>query len=122
MFESNLTEVPSNTWWIDSGFTIHVSNSMHYNPDFKPNESSIVVGNGVKVPVVATRTFRLFLDTDCYLDLFQILYVPSISRNLVSISKLDLEGYSFSFRNRRFSLFKILLLLVPVVYVMVCIN
>ncbi|KAL6322453.1 hypothetical protein AAG906_008108 [Vitis piasezkii] len=55
------------------------------------NESSIVMGNGVKVPVVATGTFRLFLDTDCYLDLFQTLYVPSISRNLVSISKLDLE-------------------------------
>jgi hypothetical protein len=70
------------------------------------NESVIIVGNGVKVPVVATGTFRLFLDTDCYLDLFQTLYVPSISRNLVSISKLDLEGYSFSFRNRRFSLFK----------------
>ena len=70
------------------------------------NESSIVVGNEVKVPMVATRTFRLFLDTDCYLDLFQTLYVPSISRNLVSMSKLDLEGYSFSFRNRQFSLFK----------------
>ena len=64
------------------------------------------MGNGVKVPVVATGTFRLFLDTDCYLDLFQTLYVPSISCNLVSMSKLDLEGYSFSFRNRRFSLFK----------------
>ncbi|RVW60458.1 Retrovirus-related Pol polyprotein from transposon TNT 1-94 [Vitis vinifera] len=56
------------------------------------NESSIVVGNGVKVPVVATGTFRLFLDIDCYLDLFQTLYVPSISRNLVSMSKLNLEG------------------------------
>ena len=70
------------------------------------NESCIVMGNGVKVPVAATETFRLFLDTDCYLDLFQTLYVPSISLNLVSVSKLDLEGYSFSFRNKRFSLFK----------------
>ena len=70
------------------------------------NESFIVVGNGVKVSVVAIGTFRLFLDTGCYLDFFQTLYVPSISRNLVSMSKLDLEGYSFSFRNKRFSLFK----------------
>ena len=64
------------------------------------------MGNGVKVPVVATGTFRLFLDTHCCIDLFQTLYIPSISRNLVSMSKLDLEGYFFSFRNRRFSLFK----------------
>ena len=69
-------------------------------------ESCIFVGNGVKVPVVAIGTFRLFLDTDCYLDLFQTLYVPSISHNLVSMSKLDLEGYSFSFHNKIFRLFK----------------
>ena len=27
-FESNLAEVPSNTWWIDSGCTTHVTNVM----------------------------------------------------------------------------------------------
>jgi hypothetical protein len=27
-FKSNLTIVPSNTWWIDSGSIVHVSNSM----------------------------------------------------------------------------------------------
>ena len=27
-FESNLSEVPSNTWWLDSGATTHVSNTM----------------------------------------------------------------------------------------------
>ena len=26
--ESNLTEVPYNTWWIDSGCTVHISNTM----------------------------------------------------------------------------------------------
>jgi hypothetical protein len=27
-FESNLTEVSSNTWWLDSAATTHVSNTM----------------------------------------------------------------------------------------------
>ena len=27
-FESNVIDVPSNTWWLDSGATIHVCNSM----------------------------------------------------------------------------------------------
>ena len=91
------------------GSTVHVSNSMQgflIIQTLNQNESCIVVGNGVKVPVVATGTYCLFLDIDCYLDLFQTLYVPSISRNLVSMSKLGLEAYSFSFRNKRFSLFK----------------
>jgi len=33
-------------------------------------------------------------------------YVPSISRNLISLSKLDVAGYSFKFGNGCFSLYK----------------
>jgi hypothetical protein len=80
------------------------------------------VGNGVKVPVVATGTFRLFLDIDYYLDLFQTLYVPSISRNLVSMSNLTLKVIPFHFVIKDSVCLKILLSLVLVVYVMVCIN
>ena len=35
-----------------------------------------------------------------------ILFVPSISRNLVSLSKLDVAGFSFKFGNGCFSLYK----------------
>jgi hypothetical protein len=64
------------------------------------------MGNGGKVQVVAIETFCLFLETGCYLDLFQTLYVASISRNLVYLSKLDLDAYYFTFRNKIFNLFK----------------
>ena len=108
-FESNLTEVPSNTWWIDSGATIHVSNTMQgflTTQTINQNEKFIFMGNRVKAPVEAIGTFRLFLDTGYHLDLFQTLYVPSISRNLVSLSRLDVDGYSFKFGNKSVSLFK----------------
>jgi hypothetical protein len=125
-FESNLIVVPSNTWWIDSGSTVHVSNSMQgflTIQTLNQNENFIVMGNGVKVQVVAIGTFRLFLETGCYLNLFQTLYVPSISRNLVYLSKLDLDGYYFTFRNKKNSIcLKIPFLLVLGIYVMVCIN
>jgi hypothetical protein len=64
------------------------------------------MGNRVKVPLEAVGTYRLILNTGHHLDLFETLYVPSISRNLVSLSKLDVTGYSFKFGNRSFSLFK----------------
>ena len=54
-----------------------------------PNEKFVLMGNQVKAPIEAIGTYRLILDTKYYLDLFQTLYVPSISRNLVSLSKLD---------------------------------
>jgi len=59
-----------------------------------------------KVPVEAIGTYRLILDIGFYLDLLDTFYVPSISRNLISLSKLDVVGYSFKFGNSYFSLYK----------------
>jgi len=60
----------------------------------------------VKVQVEVVGTYRLILDTRFHLDLFDIFYVPIISRNLVSLSKLDVTRYSFRFGNRCFTLYK----------------
>jgi len=64
------------------------------------------MGNRVKAPVKAVGTYRLKLNIRHHLDLLETLYVPSLSRNLVSLSKLDVIGYSFNFGNGCFSLFK----------------
>lgn len=47
------------------------------------------MGNQVKALVEGIRTYRLILDIGCHLDLFQILYVLSVPRNLISLSKFD---------------------------------
>ncbi|RVW22816.1 Retrovirus-related Pol polyprotein from transposon TNT 1-94 [Vitis vinifera] len=55
-YESNLAEVPSNTWWIDSGATTHVTNLMQgFLTTRKPKESEkfLYMGNRLKVEVVA---------------------------------------------------------------------
>ena len=108
-FESNFTEVPHNTWWIDSGSTTHISNTMQgflTIQTIKSNESFVFMGNRNKVPVKGIGTYRLVLDTRHYLDLFQTLYVPTFSRNLVSLPKLDVAGFVFKFGSGSFSLFK----------------
>ena len=64
------------------------------------------MGNLVKAPVEGIGTYCLVLDTGHHLDLSQTLYVLSLSRNLISLSKLDFIRYSFTFGNRCFSLFK----------------
>ena len=64
------------------------------------------MGNGVKVPVETVETYCLKLDTKHRLDLLETPYVSSLSRNLVSLSKLDVTGYSFNFGNGCFNLFK----------------
>ena len=52
------------------------------------------------------ETYRLILDIRYHLDLMDTFYVPSITRNLSSLSKLDVAGYSFKSENDCFSLFK----------------
>ena len=64
------------------------------------------MGNRVKALVETVRTYHLKLDTRHHLELLKTFYVPSLSRNLVSLSKLDVTGYSFNFGNGCFSLFK----------------
>ncbi|RVW56198.1 Retrovirus-related Pol polyprotein from transposon TNT 1-94 [Vitis vinifera] len=54
-YESNLAKVPSNTWWIDSGATTHVTNLMQgFLTTRKPKESEkfLYMGNRLKVEVV----------------------------------------------------------------------
>lgn len=71
-----------------------------------PNENFIYMGNRVKASVEPIGTFCLILDTGHHLDLFQTLYVPTCSRNLVSVSRLDLDGFTFNIDNKCLSVFK----------------
>jgi len=95
-----LEKVPYNTWWIDFGCTIHVSNTMQrflMTQTTSPNEIFVFMGNRVKASLEAIKTYRLILDTGHHLDIFQTLYVPSISINLISLSKIGTVGYSFKY-------------------------
>ena len=85
-FESNLTEVSHNTWWIDSGCTTHVSNTMQgflAIQAISPNVKFIFMENRVKAQVEAIETYHLKLDTGHHFDLLETLYVPSLPTNLV---------------------------------------
>jgi hypothetical protein len=56
--------------------------------------------------VEVVGTFRLILKTGYILDLKNVFFIPYFSRNLISVSKLDVIGFSFWFINSIFSIFK----------------
>ena len=62
------------------------------------------MGDVKLVEVDAIGTFRLLLRTGFYLDLKDTFVIPSLRRNLVSISVLDKSGYCCSFANGKFNL------------------
>ena len=103
----------------------HVSNIMQRFltiQTISPNEKFIFIGNEVKALVEIVETYCLKRNTGPRLDLLETPYVPSLSRNLVSLSKLDVTAYSFNFGNGYFNLFKHNHLIGTGILVMVYIN
>ena len=106
-YESNMINVTQNTWWIDSGSSIHVTNSLQGLQDLrKPvgSECCIYSGNKMSSHVEAIGTCKLVLDSGFVLSLEKTFYIPDFARNLVSVSRLVSCGYSFKFSNSSFSI------------------
>ncbi|KAM1562249.1 hypothetical protein ACFX1Z_005280 [Malus domestica] len=95
-FESNSVDIPSNAWWLDSGSSIHVTNSLQ---DFTirrtPNkdEVKVLVGNGRRVEVKALGTVRLKLEFGFHLDLENVAYVKLASTSFTILLTLALVLY-----------------------------
>ncbi|KAJ7975971.1 Retrovirus-related Pol polyprotein from transposon TNT 1-94 [Quillaja saponaria] len=106
-FESNLVNVPSNSWWLHSGANVYVACTMQgFKHKRKPSdlEAKLRVGNDVEVEVESVGIVSLILESGFELVLKNTFYVPSFRRNLISVSLLDKIGYSFNFGNSKVQL------------------
>ena len=106
--ESNLSEAPSSSWWLDIGATNHVVFTIQgFINRRKPNqdESKLTVGNNEKADVMFVGDVILILDSGFRLMLKDNFYVPSFRRNLVSVSCLNMYDYSFEIKSNVISLF-----------------
>ena len=80
-FESNLVDMPSDAWWLDSSSSIRVTNLLqNFTTRRIPNkdEVKVSVGNGRRVEVKAIGTVRLKFDFGFCLELENVIYVPSM--------------------------------------------
>ena len=102
-----MVNVNHNTWWIDSDSTIDVSNTLQGMENLrKPvgSEQYIYLGGKMSSHVEAIGTCSLVLSNDFILCLEKPFYVPSFSKNLISVSRLAPLGFSFNFSDCGFSL------------------
>ena len=108
-FKSNVIDVSFDTWWLDSGATIHTRNSMQAVISRRSPtslEQYVYIGVGTKVQVDFLRVVRLQLSTINFLELQDVAYIPSIRRNLISVPILDRLGYSFLFGTGKVKLYR----------------
>ena len=58
-------------------------------------EVDLRVGNGARVAALEIGDYSLSLPSGLVIILKNCYYVPSMSRNIISISCLDMDGFSF---------------------------
>lgn len=80
------------------------------------SEQSILSGNKMGSHVEAIGTCYLALSSGFVLKLEKTFYVPSFSRNLISISRLVPFGYSLNFSEKNFSVYSINLIMLGMVF------
>ena len=94
--ESNLIEIPANSWWFDTGASVHITNSLHgFEKQKQANTYNVFVGEGTRVAVESIGKIKLKLSSGFVLELTNVLYVPAMRRSLMSASKLIEEGITF---------------------------
>ncbi|XP_076959986.1 uncharacterized protein LOC143636218 [Bidens hawaiensis] len=89
--------VPINTWWVDSGSMVHVTNSIQgflTIQRLERNQRTIRVEDGDKLNVEAVGTMQFIMKSGHCIKLFYTLYVLRLTRNLVSVPKSDNDGYN----------------------------
>ena len=95
--EVNLVFVPTDTWWIDSSATNHVSVSMEGCLHFRKPRSEAkyrLTGNDTSARVEGIITFRLFLNIGHFFDLINTFVIPTFLLNLVYVFTMDKFDYT----------------------------
>ncbi|KAD6120226.1 hypothetical protein E3N88_11497 [Mikania micrantha] len=107
IIESFNLNVPTNTWWFDSGSMVHVTNSTQGFLTIRRlerNQRTLKLGDRKELFVAAVGTLELILKTGLCIKLYDTLYIPEISRNLVSGPKLDMDGFYVSHSNGKLTI------------------
>ena len=63
------------------------------------------MGNGARVAVLAVGVYDLTLPSGLVFQLKNCYYVPTVSRNIISLSCLDMDGFHFIIKNNIISIY-----------------
>jgi hypothetical protein len=98
-----------NDWVLDTGSCARIysnRNALSAITMLSKGEVQLRVGNGASVAVVVIGCVKLHLPSGLVIKLNDVYFVPSISKNIISISCLDMDGYDFIIKNKCCSIYR----------------
>ena len=106
VIEVNLST--SSNWVLDTGCGSHICTNVQglkRSRSLARGEVDLRVGNGARVAALAVGTYEIALPSGLILNLNNCYYVPVMSRNIISVSVLDNDGFNFIIKNNNFSIY-----------------
>ena len=97
----------STSWVLDTGGGSHICSNvqgLRNRKTLAKGEVDLRVGNGARVTALEIGDLDLTLPSGLVILLKNCYYVPSMSRNIISISCLDMDGFSFIIQNNMISI------------------
>ncbi|KAI3777237.1 hypothetical protein L1987_47035 [Smallanthus sonchifolius] len=92
--------VSSNTWVFDTGCGYHIINVLQEPKSWrklKQGDMELIVGDGKRVPVLATGTYHPSCPSGLVVVLNNCLFAPGLTRNIISVSLLFEQGFKYVF-------------------------
>ncbi|KAD5961454.1 hypothetical protein E3N88_12927 [Mikania micrantha] len=71
--------------------------------ELKDGEMELHVGNGAHVAVKAIGEYEILLPSGFYLKLDNVCFIPNVTRNIVSVSRLHEQGFDYVFNGNYIS-------------------
>ena len=96
-------------WIIDSGCSNHMCFSKDSLIDFKSIRGEVTIGNGNTLPIEGIGNIIASVKTDNCVNKFQlenVLYVPGLAANLISVSQATKNGLNVTFKHNGVDLVK----------------
>jgi hypothetical protein len=91
----------SNSWWINSVATRHITKDQEFFVDFKEKavgEHKVYMGNNTYNNVLGKGKCKISVKWSIIV-LHNVLYVPNIRKNLIYVPVLDGKGYGIKFKS-----------------------
>ncbi|KAK8619691.1 hypothetical protein V6N13_135973 [Hibiscus sabdariffa] len=98
----------SSSWVLDTGCGSHICTSvqgLHTRRNLAKGDVDLRVGNGARVAALAVGTYVLSLPSGLNLNLENCYFVPSLTKNIISVSCLDKIGFEIIIKNNSCSFF-----------------
>lgn len=86
-------------WYVDSGASAHMTSnrSLINNANLTPSLSEIMVADNTKVPVLCSGDVQITTDRNYDITVKNVLCIPKLSTNLLSVSELLKNGNKVEF-------------------------